>query len=188
MHNLLYLLFILLLSNRVRWKPEHKNEIRLTAQFRPETWKWIMKYWNKKSNEKQPELTAKNVLGIITVADTLMIKDLIQLCLDYISKNLEIIIKASNQIIQIKPHLAKLIAKEIDIDVLDELSDEKHFLISRLYKKKLEIYFDDPQHRLKKCKICNNLFTENGLIQTQWTDNDHRYITGYGKVASKHFG
>ena len=146
-----------------------------------------MNYAMNKS-DSIPELHPKNVIGILSCADALSMENLIQECVFFIQGNLEEIVKNTNNSMQLKPHLAKRIALGISISELDNLGDEKHYLISRLYKKKLEIYFDEPDNLLKKWKLCENLYSFNGMKSTKCSANAHRYVDMNGKIFSWHVG
>ena len=63
-----------------------------------------------------------------------MMDTLVSEWVSYIQANLAEVVKSVTTVTQLKPHLAKEIAKGVTIDQLDELGDEKHYLISRLYK------------------------------------------------------
>ena len=69
-------------------------------------------------------------------------------------------IEKSESIPTYKSHIAKKLAKKITIQELDTLYDPKDLLVSRLYKKKLEVFFEDPMNLLNRCVICNELFTD----------------------------
>jgi len=58
-----------------------------------------------------------------------------------------------------KSHIAKKIAEKISIQVLDKLVDPNDLVFSRIYKKKLEIFFETPQNLLNLCEDCNLLLT-----------------------------
>ena len=45
------------------------------------------------------------------------------------------------------------------MDELEKLKDKKDRLQSRLYKKKLELYFEDDANMLYCCAYCDALFT-----------------------------
>lgn len=87
-------------------------------------------------------------------------KDLVQEWLDYISTNLAEITKINENTPPYKSHLAKELAKLVTIDHLDSLGDRKSYLLSRLYKKKLEMFFENPENLLCRCIKCNDLFTK----------------------------
>ena len=55
--------------------------------------------------------------------------------------------------------MAKKLAKFISLDELEKLKDKKDRLQSRLFKKKLEIYFEDDANMLYSCAYCDVLFT-----------------------------
>lgn len=69
--------------------------------------------------------------------------ELIEECLDYIWDNIFEVIEKSETIPTYKSHIVKKLARKIPIEVLDRLHDPKDLLVSRLYKKKLEIFFEE---------------------------------------------
>jgi deoxyadenosine/deoxycytidine kinase len=85
--------------------------------------------------------------------------ELIDVCLDFIKNNMQEIVQKSEVIPTYKSHIAKKLARKIDIRDLNELIDPKDLLLSRLYKKKLELFFEDQMNLLHRCTLCNDLFT-----------------------------
>jgi len=85
--------------------------------------------------------------------------ELVDSCLNYIRDNLTEIVEKSDSIPTYKSHIAKKLAHKIDILDLDKIEESKNLLISRLYKKKLEIFFEDTENLLNHCVICDELFT-----------------------------
>jgi len=77
--------------------------------------------------------------------------DLIEVCLDFIRDNLNEIIQKSESIPTYKSHIAKKLAWKISLTTLDALKDPKDVMASRLYKKKLELFFEDPLNLLNWC-------------------------------------
>ena len=86
--------------------------------------------------------------------------ELVETCLNYIKDHLQDIINVPCNIPTYKSHLAKKLARIISIDQLDSIEKTNDVLISRLYKKKLELFFEDPQNLLNKCEVCSCLFTQ----------------------------
>ncbi len=74
--------------------------------------------------------------------------DLIEQCLDYIKDNIFEIVEKSDSIPMYKSHIAKKLSWKIPIEILDKVNDPKDVLVSRLYKKKLEIFFEDMDNLL----------------------------------------
>jgi hypothetical protein len=85
--------------------------------------------------------------------------ELIDACLNYIKDNIREIVEKSENIPTYKSHLAKKLARLIPIETLDALPDSRDQLVSRLYKKKLELFFEDTENLLNHCVICDQLFT-----------------------------
>jgi len=56
--------------------------------------------------------------------------------------------------------LIKRLAALVDLKQLAYLVDRKDKLTSKLYMKKLEILFENPENILKRCVYCNELFTK----------------------------
>ena len=84
-------------------------------------------------------------------ADYLMMTNLIQFCIDFISKNINMVISEGEQVHMYKSHIAKKIAKQMTIEQLDQVLDPDDVIFSRLYKKKLEIFFEQSANLLNYC-------------------------------------
>jgi rubrerythrin len=61
----------------------------------------------------------------------------------------------------INSSLLKRIAALLDIEELDKLKDRRDKLVAKLFKKKLELLFDDESNALFRCAFCGELFTQN---------------------------
>lgn len=85
--------------------------------------------------------------------------ELIEACLEYFKDNLNEIVEKSENMPNLKSHIAKKLAWKIPIDILDKLNDPRDLLVSWLYKKKLELFFEDPMNLLHRCIVCDELFT-----------------------------
>ncbi len=96
-----------------------------------------------KNKQVVSRISYKNVHQILISADFLIMSELIESCLSYIHKNLGEIVEKSENIPTYKSHLAKKLAKLVPIDALDLITDDWDVLISWLYKKKLELFFED---------------------------------------------
>jgi len=92
-------------------------------------------------------------------AEFLIMPELIEECLDYIWDNIHEVIEKSDTIPTYKSHIAKKLAWKISIEILDKLHDPKDVLVSWLYKKKLEIFFEEQENLLNRCMICDELYT-----------------------------
>lgn len=85
-----------------------------------------------------------------------------------------------------KSHLAKQLAKIINIEELDKLGDRKNYLISRLYKKKLEIYFEDSDNLLIRWLIWDQLFTKVQASKIPCHNSKDLYIDYKGELMPQH--
>lgn len=70
--------------------------------------------------------------------------------------------------------------------MLDSLIDEKDMILSRLFKKKLELYFENSRNLLYKWVFWNELFTESQRTVFNCPLNPHKFISEYGEVKSVH--
>jgi len=86
--------------------------------------------------------------------------ELIEQCLDFINDNIFDVLKSSEAIPTYKGHIAKKLARKVPISILDKVVDPRDMLVSRLYKKKLEIFFEEPENLLLKCMVCDELYTK----------------------------
>lgn len=69
---------------------------------------------------------------------------------------------------------------------MDSLVDDKDLILSRLFKKKLELYFENPRNLLYKCSLCSELFTEVQREVFSCALNPHKFIGPHGDVKSYH--
>ena len=76
-------------------------------------------------------------------ADYLQMSELLTYSVDFIVQNLNLVIEKGEQVQGYKSHIAKKIAKKITMEQLDSTRDPTDLIFSRLYKKKLEIFFED---------------------------------------------
>ena len=116
------------------------KELDITVQCQIDVFKWLLKYINPINDSIH--LDYKNVSSILVSADSLVMKDLVEECLIFIKTHLKEIVKWNDNIPAFKSHLAKKLANEVSIEDLDALGDKKNYLLSRLFKKKLEIFFE----------------------------------------------
>lgn len=88
-------------------------------------------------------------------ADYLIMEDLLNYCIKFIVQNVNAIILSGDQVANYKSHIAKKIADKITIEQLDKMVDPNDLMFSRIYKKKLEIFFEKAQNLLTLCENCN---------------------------------
>lgn len=81
--------------------------------------------------------------------------ELIDSCLNYIHENITEIVQKSENIPTYKSHLAKKLARLVPVSTLNNIEDENDVLVSRLFKKKLELFFEDQDNLLNHCSECD---------------------------------
>jgi hypothetical protein len=84
-----------------------------------------------------------------------MMADLLSYCVKFIAQNLNEVIEKGESVHLYKSSIAKKISKVVDLDILDKVFDPDDVIFSRLYKKKLEIFFEDTSNLLYLCKHCH---------------------------------
>ena len=95
-------------------------------------------------------------------AEYLEMPDLISFCVSFISQNLKLVCSEGEQVGNFRSGIAKKVARQVSVEELDELEefDTKDLLFSRLYKKKLELYFEVQSNLMFYCVECGRLYTE----------------------------
>ena len=161
------------------------EDLDITIQCQITLFRWLMKYIRNKSDVSK--INYKNVHQILISADFLLMHELVDSCLNYIRDNLTEIVEKSDSIPTYKSHIAKKLAHKIDILDLDKIEESKNLLISRLYKKKLEIFFEDTENLLNHCVICDELFTNKQAQYLICPDADSRqFIRVDGRLGCEH--
>lgn len=77
--------------------------------------------------------------------------DLIEYCVEYIVANLQSVVTNGEGVSTYKSHIAKKIAQKIDIEELDRIVDHEDLILNRLFKKKLELFFEHSSNLLYLC-------------------------------------
>ena len=107
----------------------------------------------------RPKLEVRNVISILISAEFLKMPKLIDECVRFVVEHLHEIVQLPIDLNCLSSSMAKKLAKFIQLDELEKLKDKKDRLQSRLFKKKLEIYFEDDTNMLYCCAFCDVLFT-----------------------------
>lgn len=107
-----------------------------------------------------PQLDNNNVVTILISADFLKIDDLVKECLTHFVANIQDIAKQTCDMGCINSQIIREIAKNVHLDILDQLKERKDKLVSRLFMKKLELLLEKDKNYLLKCAYCNELFTK----------------------------
>ena len=93
-------------------------------------------------------------------SDFLQMAPLVTKSLDFIGENLQEIIHLPIDMNCMNSSLVKRLALAISVKKIEELSDKRDKLRSKLFMKKLEQILEDPATALLKCAKCDLLFTK----------------------------
>lgn len=159
------------------------NELDITVQCQIDVFVWLLKYITEQT---PPTLDFKNVSSILVSADSLIMKDVVEEWLLYIKNNLEQIVNSNVNIPPFKSHLAKQLAKIVPVSALSQIGDQKNYLTSRLYKKKLEIYFEESSNLLTRCVIWNELYTKSQAELIPCPNSDKIFVNYKGELTHQH--
>ena len=91
--------------------------------------------------------------------------DLVEESLSFVSKHLQDILLLPIDMNCMNSQLVKRLSAKVDLEALDMLKDKKDKLKSKIYMKKLELLFEQPENMLHRCVNCNSLFT---MGQREW--------------------
>ncbi|CAI2375152.1 unnamed protein product [Moneuplotes crassus] len=164
------------------------DDLEITVHCQIHIFKWLMDYLNDPKGTFK--LNFKNIHSILMSSDYLEMPKLADMCLEYIVDNIKHLLLQKDPIPTYKSHIAKNIARkfcEKQMDAyLDSLTDEKDMILSRLFKKKLELYFEDSRNMLFKCKLCNELYTEAQREVFNCPSNSNLSIGHRGELKSLH--
>ena len=117
---------------------------------------WLMRY----VHGLEPRMDPKTAVSILISAEFLQMDTLIDESLNYVSQNLQAIIKQPIDMCCMSSGLVKRLAGKVNIQMLESVQDRKDKLKSKIFMKKLEILFQDDRNMLYRCAYCSELFTE----------------------------
>lgn len=175
------------------------DELDITVQWSHDVFRWILGYIE---GNKEATFKSNEVMSILISADALMINDLVNEWLTYISQNLEKVVKFPGTNQQLKSSLVKKLSKIVTLDALDSINNSNLPLIERLYKKKLEtlhlslecpiksqlpinILQNPKDFLLQKWVLWNELYTNLGLKMTPCAEGKY-FITPHGQLLPPH--
>ena len=140
-----------------------------------------MKYIHR----KEPSIEIKNAVSILISSDFLQMAGLVEEALVFVSKNLGDIIQLPIDMNCMNSALIKRLAGKISLYELNDMTDKKDKLSSKLYMKKLEFLFEEEHNMLHRCTNCSSLYTSN---QREWTPcpKANLFIDSHGGVIAKH--
>jgi len=122
---------------------------------------WLMKY----VHGQNPVLDVKNSISILISSDFLQISPLVECTINFISNHLQDILMLPIDMNCMSSDLVKKLAHVVDLEVLENVSDRKDKLRSKLFMKRLELMFEDKANTLHRCVLCNTLFNKD---QFKW--------------------
>ena len=112
-------------------------------------------------HQKEPVIEVKNAVSILISSDFLQMKHLVEIALSFVAKHLNEIIELPIDMNCMNSALVKRLAGKITLYELNDLSDKKDKLTSKLYMKKLEYLFEEEHNMLNRCTACNALYSNN---------------------------
>ena len=140
------------------------EDLDISVQCQIDIFEWLMNYVHHvhshprgedaRSKMEQawatarPKLEVRNVISILISAEFLKMPKLIEESIRFVVEHLQEIVQLPIDLNCLSSSMAKKLAKHIPLDDLEKLKDKKDRLQSRLYKKKLEIYFEDEANML----------------------------------------
>lgn len=147
--------------------PTTCEEVDISVHCDVTIFEWLMMYITRR--DQAPALTAATVVSILISSDFLEMDRLVKECVVFMSKRLNEIIRMPIDLSCISDKLLDTLADLLHFASLAELRDKKDKLLSKLYKRRLEIDFRHPMpeslaslgasvSRICSCKWCGKLF------------------------------
>lgn len=142
---------------------------------------WLMQF----VHEKAPKLDVKNAISILISSDFLQMADLVEESLAFAGERIQEILMLPIDMNCMNSQLVKRLASKVDVETLESLNDRKDKLKSKLFMKKLELLFENPDNMLHRCINCNSLFT---MTQREWQQcsKGELYTDATGKLSIHH--
>jgi hypothetical protein len=138
------------------------EEIDISVHCDIEIFEWLMKYVKRKDLNTEPKLEITNCVSIMLSADFLLMNDLLDKCILFISKHLNTILQSPNLIGGINDSIQVKLAACIPIKTLESLHDRKDKIKTKLFQRKIEFLFNKDKYE--------ELF-DNSSVLYQWRDN-----------------
>ena len=131
------------------------EDIDISVQCDIDIFEWLMKFIKR----EKPELEPLTAVPILISADFLQMKNLIQLCTQFIAKNLNEMATVPLDMSNISPSSMKSIASQVSLLQLDQFKDPHDRLQSKIYQHKLYQFMEEPGNKLSLCRFCGQLYT-----------------------------
>jgi hypothetical protein len=130
-------------------------------------------------------LEVSNVISILISSEYLQMERLVDDCLQFIVNHINEVVNLSIDMACISPKLMRKLASLIDVQKLDEISDRRDKLLSRIYTNKVEAMMDDETNHLSRCIYCDRLFAESQRSVAVCEKADI-FIDFHGNVLAEH--
>ena len=122
---------------------------------------WLMRYVH--SAEAPPPLDAASVISILISSDFLQMAPLTALCLRFMARNLSDVLRVPIDMSCIRDELLVRLASLTPPETLALARDRRDKLLSRLYKKRIELDFRERKrsaaHTISACRHCFTPFS-----------------------------
>jgi len=111
-------------------------------------------------NINKPSLEIKNVISILISADFLVMKHLVERCIEFMAGSLNDVVRLPIDMSCMNDRLLSLLTSKVPIDLLANIKDKRDKLESRLYQRKVESLLTSRAKKLLLCSQCKKLYTE----------------------------
>jgi len=144
------------------------DEIDISVHCDVQVFEWLIQYINLPNNP--PSLNVGSAISILISSDFLLMERLVTHCVEFVSSHLNEILQLPLDLSCLNDHLVLAIAKRCSPEVLAAVKDKKDKLLSKLFKKRLEIDFRERGRgssarsgvSIRCCQHCLSLFPSNG--------------------------
>ncbi|CAG9324974.1 unnamed protein product [Blepharisma stoltei] len=158
------------------------DDLEISVHCDVDIFEWLMQYMN---NREKPELEMNKVISILISSEFLQMQTLVSECLEFVSRNLEEVVKLPIDMSCLNQGLLKQLARLANPEQLDDIKDRKDKLVSKLFMKKIEEIMEDENNNFNRCVYCNKLFTNE---QHDWMicEKARIFIDFHGNVIAEH--
>mmetsp|Transcript_27527 Transcript_27527/g.49633 ORF Transcript_27527/g.49633 Transcript_27527/m.49633 type:complete len:431 (+) Transcript_27527:478-1770(+) len=143
----------------------------------------LMQFLHEGSSDNILEVS--NVISILISSEYLQMDRLVDNCLHFIVDHINEVVNLSIDMSCISVKLMRRLAGLIDVQKLDEISDKRDKLLSRIYTNKVETMLDDENNHLSRCIYCDKLFSESQRSELI-CDKADIFIDIHGNVLAEH--
>uniref|UniRef100_A0A7S1XVF4 SANT and BTB domain-containing protein n=1 Tax=Phaeomonas parva TaxID=124430 RepID=A0A7S1XVF4_9STRA len=144
-----------------------QDDVDISVHCDVHIFEWLMEYVH--SVNSPPKLDPSCVISILISSDFLQMDPLTELCLKYITAHLSEVIRVPIDMGCIKDELLVRLAALTEPEVLAYTRDKRDKLLSKLYKKRIEMDFRERQkgvpHSISACRYCLQPFATKSEAQ-----------------------